>query len=272
LRSHAACVPDAAVDAVVIGGDVAPTIAGADTMWHVRHAELDDYAPEAWGDALHQLAAAVRPAAIVATGTERGNEVLAHVAASPTSRSRPRRYRDPPARPADPARPLGGSLLEDATLTAGLPILSCALHVYPERPVRRAHNVDVRVAEFVPVLQPDAGRTESSIGCSRRGHHPHDGARRREWRRGVGSEEGFDAIEALAELLGGARRLLEGRPPIKAGGPTPTRSDRRGQWRLTSTIACGIRAPYNTGWHASAKQVLAINTTVTTLVTKATTR
>ena len=79
--AFARSLSDAAVAAVVIGGDAPPAVAGADAIWHVRHAELDDYAPEAWGDALHQLAVEVKASAIVATGTERGNEVLAHVAA-----------------------------------------------------------------------------------------------------------------------------------------------------------------------------------------------
>ena len=120
------CLPDATVVAVIIGGDAAPTVTGADSIRHIRHAELSDYAPEAWGDALHQLAVSVDPAAVVATGTERGNEVLAHAAAiadepfaanvvaatPPSSDDGPweiRRTR------------WGGSLLEDATLTATLP-------------------------------------------------------------------------------------------------------------------------------------------------------
>ena len=32
-------LPDATIAAVVIGGDEPPTVAGADAVWHVRHAE-----------------------------------------------------------------------------------------------------------------------------------------------------------------------------------------------------------------------------------------
>src|SRR5213079_1722602 len=76
-----ACAPDATVTAVVIGGDTVPAIGGPDAIVHIQHPQLTDYAPEAWGDALHQLAIEKEPAAVVATGTDRGNEVLAHVAA-----------------------------------------------------------------------------------------------------------------------------------------------------------------------------------------------
>ena len=127
-----ACLPDAPVAAVVIGGDVPLAIVGADAIWHVRHAELTDYAPEAWGDALHQLAVQVTPSAVVATGTERGNEVLAHVAAIADEPFAANVVNAAPGSPWQIRRTRwGGSLLEDATLTAQLPILSCALHVRP---------------------------------------------------------------------------------------------------------------------------------------------
>ena len=42
---------------------------------------LSDYAPEAIAEALVQLIGAESPSAVFASGTERGNEVMAHVAA-----------------------------------------------------------------------------------------------------------------------------------------------------------------------------------------------
>jgi electron transfer flavoprotein alpha subunit len=258
-----ACIPDATLAAVVIGGDVPPAVAGVDVTWHVRHAELDDYAPEAWGDALHQLAAEVSPSAIVATGTERGNEVLAHVAAIadepfaanvvlavPGSPWRIRRTR------------WGGSLLEDATLSAQLPILSCALHVYPSDTADAPGAGADAVAEFVPVLGPDAGRTRvvdrvqiaEGITLTTAPVVVSGG-------RGVGSEEGFAAIEALAELLGaavGCSRVVTNqgwRPHADQVGQTGKRV------APDLYIACGISGAIQhwVGMQA-AKHVLAINT------------
>ncbi|HEY6628068.1 MAG TPA: electron transfer flavoprotein subunit alpha/FixB family protein, partial [Acidimicrobiia bacterium] len=47
----------------------------------IEHPLLSDYAPEAIGEALAQLIRSESPDALLAAGTERGNEVLAHVAA-----------------------------------------------------------------------------------------------------------------------------------------------------------------------------------------------
>ena len=258
------CVPDAPVAAVIIGGDAAPAVPGADSIWHIRHAELSDYAPEAWGDALHQLAVSVDPAAVVATGTERGNEVLAHAAAiadepfaanvvaatPPSSDDGPweiRRTR------------WGGSLLEDATLTATLPIMSGALHVY-EAPGAAAGEPPV--SEFAPELGPEAARTRivdrvqvaEGITLTTAPVVVSGG-------RGVGSEEGFAAIEELAELLGaavGCSRVVTNqgwRPHADQVGQTGKRV------APDLYIACGISGAIQhwVGMQA-AKHVLAINT------------
>jgi electron transfer flavoprotein alpha subunit len=258
-----ACLPEATIAAVVIGANAPPTVAGVDAIWHVRHAELDDYAPEAWGDALHQLATSLSPAAIVATGTERGNEVLAHVAAIadepfaanvvsavPDSPWRIRRTR------------WGGSLLEDATLSSQLPIMSCALHVYPSEAVDPPAVREPSVGEFVPALGSDSGRTRvvdrvqiaEGITLTTAPVVVSGG-------RGVGSEEGFAAIEALAELLGaavGCSRVVTNqgwRPHADQVGQTGKRV------APDLYIACGISGAIQhwVGMQA-AKHVLAINT------------
>src|SRR6185295_14011082 len=76
----------ASVEAVVIGADgddlaAAAAGRGAARTWAVTHPAVADYAPEAWGDALAQVARATGAGAVVTVGTDRGNEVLAHVAA-----------------------------------------------------------------------------------------------------------------------------------------------------------------------------------------------
>lgn len=258
-------VPGAPVAAIIIGGDSAPALAGADAIWHIRHAELSDYAPEAWGDALRQLAAEVQPQAIVATGTERGNEVLAHVAAiadepfaanvvhatAPDEGSgspwQIRRTR------------WGGSLLEDATMTAELPIMSSALHAYEAATV---DGPEPPVTEFAPELGPQAARTRivdrvqvaEGITLTTAPVVVSGG-------RGVGSGEGFAAIEELAELLGaavGCSRVVTNqgwRPHADQVGQTGKRV------APDLYIACGISGAIQhwVGMQA-AKHVLAINT------------
>ena len=268
-----ACFPDLPIAAVVIGGEQPEPIAGADSTFHIRHAALDDYAPEAWGDALHDLAVAQEPSAIVATGTERGNEVLAHVAAIA---DQPFAANVIEAAPGDtPGTPWrirrlrwGGSLLEDARLDAKLPILSCALNVFPSvlpnaAPDRNPESrAGAAVVEFVPNLGPDAGRTRivdrvqvaEGITLTTAPVVVSGG-------RGVGSEEGFAAIEALAELLGaavGCSRVVTNqgwRPHADQVGQTGKRV------APDLYIACGISGAIQhwVGMQA-AKNVLAINT------------
>jgi electron transfer flavoprotein alpha subunit len=261
--AFARSLSDAAVAAVVIGGDVPPVVGGVDAVWHVRHGELDDYAPEAWGDALHQLAAEVKASAVVATGTERGNEVLAHVAAIADEPFAANVVEATAGSPWQIRRARwGGSLLEDATLTTQLPILSCALHAFPAESDGAAHADATVVTEFVPVLGPEAGRTRivdrvqvaEGITLTTAPVVVSGG-------RGVGSEAGFAAIEALAALLGGAvgcSRVVTNqgwRPHADQVGQTGKRV------APELYIACGISGAIQhwVGMQA-AKHVLAINT------------
>ena len=128
-------VPGADVAAVVIGNDAPLAIDGVSAIYHTSHSELTDYAPEVWGDVLQQLAVEVEATAVVATGTDRGNEVLAHVAAIADEPFAANVVHAKPGSPWQIRRTRwGGSLLEDATLSAKLPILSCALHAFPADP------------------------------------------------------------------------------------------------------------------------------------------
>jgi electron transfer flavoprotein alpha subunit len=258
-----ATLPDADVAAVVIGRHAPLSLDAIATVTHVRHEALDDYAPEAWGDSLHQLAVQVNAVAIFATGTERGNEVLAHVAAIADEPFAANVVQASPASPWQIRRTRwGGSLLEDATLTAELPILSCALHAYPS-PLGAERNPPVAsVTEFVPALGPEVARTRivdrvpvaEGITLTTAPVVVSGG-------RGVGSEAGFAAIEALAELLGaavGCSRVVTNqgwRPHADQVGQTGKRV------APDLYIACGISGAIQhwVGMQA-AKHVLAINT------------
>jgi electron transfer flavoprotein alpha subunit len=256
-------LPDADVAGVVIGNDAPLEIPGVGMIHHIRHDELTDYAPEAWGDALHQLAVAAKADAVVATGTERGNEVLAHVAAIADQPFAANVVHAAPGAPWQIRRTRwGGSLLEDATLTANLPILSCALHAFPVEGADAPDAPVAAIAEFVPELGPESARTRivdrvqvaEGITLTTAPVVVSGG-------RGVGSEDGFAAIEELAELLGaavGCSRVVTNqgwRPHADQVGQTGKRV------APDLYIACGISGAIQpwVGMQA-AKHVLAINT------------
>src|SRR5713101_7675079 len=101
------------VEAVVFGDvDVDGYVAHARRVVHER---LDEYAPEAWAQAIVELV----PDIVVASGADRGHEVLGHVAAR---LGVPLAANVVEAEPDGAALRLtrqrwGGSLLEEATLT-----------------------------------------------------------------------------------------------------------------------------------------------------------
>jgi electron transfer flavoprotein alpha subunit len=257
------------VEAVLIGEDAAPlaadvTARGAQAVWLVRHADLDDYAPEAWGGALAAAARAAGAQAVVAVGTDRGNEVLAHVAAV---EDLPFAANVTGVEINDGACSLtrvrwGGSLLEQSTVEAPVLILSAAAHTFPA-PDPAADGGAPIVEELEPELGPEAGRTRivdretaADAGTSLTG-----AAVVVSGGRGVGSAEGFAILEELAGLLGGA----VGCSRVVTNNGWRPHADQVGQTgkRIAPElyIACGISGAIQ-HWVGmmAAKRVLAINT------------
>ena len=261
----------ASVEAVVIGADgddlaAAAAARGAARTWAVSHPAVADYAPEAWGDALPQVASAAGAGAVVATGTDRGNEVLAHVAAV---EDLPFAANATAVTVADGPWELtrtrwGGSLLERSTLEAPVKLAdrgAARLRRAGTRPGRRptaarrravhpgrsADDADrTRIVERVPA---EAGSSLDGAAVVVSGG------------RGVGSDEGFAAIEELASLLGGA----VGCSRVVTNNGWRPHSDQVGQTgkRIAPElyIACGISGAIQ-HWVGmmAAKHVLAINT------------
>jgi electron transfer flavoprotein alpha subunit len=234
----------------------------------VVHERLDGFAPVAWAQAIVELA----PDVVVAPGTDRGHEVLAHVAA---------RLDAPLAANVVDVRVegdvfhltrqrWGGSLLEEATLSGTPKLLTVAPHAVAAEPAGDGPTV---VEEFEPSLSDE----DLAVRVARREEPPAGTIQLDKARvvvgggRGVGSAEGFAILEELASLLGGA---VGGSRVVTNLGWRP-HSDQVGQTgaRIAPDIyiACGVSGAIQ-HWVGckGAKRILAINTDKDApLVTKA---
>ncbi len=193
------------VQAVCVGPDAAAVGAlGVATVHVPDDPRLDAYAPAAYGQAIATLAAALDPTAIIAPGSDRGNEVLAHVAAQLDQPLSANTTAMTIGSPASVTRVRwGGSLLEEAQLD-GAPLLAT---VAPHAVAAVAANGgQASVQSFDPGVS-DADlvvRVSERVGASTGGVSLADAEVVVSGGRGVGSAEGFAVVEELAALLGGA--------------------------------------------------------------------
>ncbi len=262
----AALALDADVDVLLVGAaghHVVPELAayGAGTV-HVAVADsLTDYAPVAAARAVLDLVDRLSPTAVLATGTPRGNEVLAHVAA----------FLDlPMAADCVSVTPgvgghdvvrnrWGGNLLETARVHADLLLATFAPHAV------RAEQADgtTTVVEFaVPLSEADtAVRVLDRVGEGAVGVGLAEARVIVSGGRGVGGPEGFGVLEDLAELLDGAigcSRVVTSngwRPHNEQVGQTGTKV------APDLYIACGISgATQHIAGCRTSKTIIAINT------------
>lgn len=178
---------------------------GADGIHLVRHELLTDYGPDAWAESLVQLARSVGAAAVIATGTDRGNEVLAQTGAR-LDLAMVANCLEIEAEGDDWLMTRvrwGGSLHEQARLAAPVKLVTLAPHTTEPSPAAAGGTGDPAV--FVPVLDEsvkvtmvrDRVTVSEGITLATAPVVVSGG-------RGVGSEDGFSIIEELADLLGGA--------------------------------------------------------------------
>ncbi|MDJ0768923.1 MAG: electron transfer flavoprotein subunit alpha/FixB family protein [Ilumatobacter sp.] len=242
---------------------------GAETVHVVPVDWLTDYSPEVCGDAIAAAAQELSPAGIVACGTDRGNEMLAHAAA----------VLDLPfvancldVKVADDWEMTrvqwGGSLNEDAALTSPTPIVSIAHHAVEAAEAPVATNVSTLNLELdqsgLRTQITDRDVVEGGVTLATAPVVVGGG-------RGVGSQEGFAALEELAKELGGvvgcSRAVTNNgwRPHSDQVGQTGTRIAPQ------LYIACGISGAIQHWVGAkAAKNILAINTDASAnMVTKA---
>ena len=216
------------------------------------------YAPAAWAQTLVDVAQERSAGAVVAPGTDHGNEVLAHVAAKLDQPMSANCMSVTPGEPATVVRMRwGGSLLEEARVHGAPLLLSVAPHAVAATPASEVEVVSVtgsasdadrlvHVTESIPASSGGVSLADADVVVS--------------GGRGVGSSEGFSVIEELAALLNGAVGCSRA---VTSAGWRP-HSDQVGQTGTKISpeiyIACGISgATQHMAGCKGAKRLLAIN-------------
>ncbi len=271
-RGLASDAGDWPVHAVVVGpvDDPAWTALvdqlGAYGVASVRHAEgegLTAYAAAAWAACLVEAADAVSARVVLASGTPRGNEILAHVAARLDVAMAANAVAADSADPLVVSRQVvGGAALEEMGLEDSVGVVSVAGHAC--EPVASAVPSQPEVVSYAPALG-DAdlvarvARTEEAA--------PDESAALTSARvvvgagRGAGGPDGFKDLLSLTELLGGTLGVsrvvtsLGWRPHHEQVGQTGSRI------APDLYIPCGISGAIQ-HWAGcqSAKTIIAINT------------
>jgi electron transfer flavoprotein alpha subunit len=255
------------VHALVAGPSADATAAslgdhGVSTIHVPDHAVFASHAPAALGRALTQLAERLGSGILLAAGTERGNEVMAHAAAIADA---PLAANCTEVTAGDGLTVTrirwGGSLLEEARVHGGTTLLTVAPHaveasstgggaavVEPFTPELSEADTAVRVVERVST-STGGGVTLADakfvVSCGR----------------GVGSPEGFAPAEELAALLGGAVGCSRA---VTIAGWRP-HTDQVGQTGTKIApevyLACGISgATQHMAGCKGAKRIIAVNT------------
>jgi electron transfer flavoprotein alpha subunit len=259
---------DAALVVAMAGSAADPTLAtlssyGVSEVYELVIDGLDVYAPLAWARAIGQLCDSLGAQAVVAAGTDRGNEVMAYLGAT-TGR--------PMVANCLRASWLGattvglsrqrwaGSLIEDAVLEGVPALLTVAFDGVTAEPASTTVSTTVREFRCSPSEDDLGVKVTEWIG---RG----GGVALADARvvvgggRGVGSAEGFGPLDELADLLGaavGVSRAVTSagwRPHAQQVGQTGTRIS------PDLYLACGISgATQHLAGCRSAKHVVTINT------------
>ena len=223
---------------------------------------LDAWAPEAWAQSVAELLGSTGPHALLAAGSEHSNELMAHIAARTGLALAANCIAVQPGEAFTVTRTRwGGSLFEESRLHGVVKLLTIAPHAVVAEMVATASvptlhafmpaldekHFRVRVARHLAIKRDSVALADARVVVG--------------GGRGVGSSEGFRALEELAGLLGGAvgcSRAVTSqgwRPHADQVGQTGTRI------APDLYIACGISGAiqHMVGCKA-ARYILAINT------------
>ncbi|HET7326462.1 MAG TPA: electron transfer flavoprotein subunit alpha/FixB family protein [Nocardioidaceae bacterium] len=246
---------------------------GVAVAHHAVDERLSGYAAAAWAAAVIDVAKAHSAQTVLAAGTPRGNEILAHVATRMGVAMAANVVAADSVQPVQVTRQVvGGTALEEMRLDDHVAVLSVAGHACDPAPAEQA--TDPELTAYSPTigaadLRAQVVRTEAApaddtsaltdarvvVGAGR----------------GVGGSDGFTDLLELTELLGGSLGVsrvvtsLGWRPHHEQVGQTGSRIS------PDLYLACGISgAIQHWAGCASAKTIVAINTDADApMVTKA---
>lgn len=266
------------IEALVVGTPPAGAVEdcreqGVGVLHAALHGGLSAYAAAAWAAALADAVAQTPPRAVVAGGSPRGNEVLAHLGARLDLPMAANVVDLVQTEPGEVERQVvGGAALERCRLDPTTALLTVAGHavepVAAERPgPAEVHSFSPEItardlrAQVVRTEEREAGAASGLVEA----RVVVGGGR------GAGGPEGFVAVERLAERLGGAvgaSRVVTSlgwRPHHEQVGQTGNRI------APDVYLACGISgAIQHWAGCASSKTIIAINTDADApMVTKA---
>jgi electron transfer flavoprotein alpha subunit len=256
-----------AVQAVVIGAPSEQVLAdlgeqGVPVLHSVVDDRLDSYAAAAWASAVLGVVDATSAAAVLAAGTPRGGEVLAHIAARLDVAMAANVVQvETTDRLVVTRQVLGGAAFEEMRLADATAVLTIAGHACEPQPA--AAPVETEVRRFTPDL---AERDLAARVVRVEAEEAADTGALTNARvvvgagRGAGGADGFGDLLELTELLGGALGVsrvvtsLGWRPHSEQVGQTGSRI------APDLYIPCGISGAIQ-HWAGcqSAKTILAVN-------------